>query len=64
MELEGRTIDEAVKSLENLRRYMPYRFGGTYFIIETHNGVFEAYRTKCKAVLQAKRAFKFGGRAT
>lgn len=60
MKIEGQTIQEAVGTLKKLRRYAPYRFGGKWFIIENEEGRYEAFRTKCKAVKNAIKAWEFG----
>ena len=52
MKLEGKTIEEASKAIEFLRRFAPFRFGGTWFIAQLGDE-FEAYRTKAAAFKNA-----------
>ena len=49
--LEGKTLSDAIASLQKLRSWSPYRFGGTHYLVETPEGI--AYFRTTEA---AKRA--------
>lgn len=42
-------IDAAIRDFTMLRNYSPYRFGGKWFIAQTAESEFTAYRTKSAA---------------
>lgn len=44
------TLDSAIRSFTMLRNHSPYRFGGKWYVAQTAEKEYTAYRTKRAAI--------------
>jgi len=48
--IEDVSLEAVVDRMTQLRKYAPYRFSGTWFIVQIGDRVFKSYRSKQSAI--------------